>query len=144
MRTGDGHWPERPSAPPGTQSSRPVRLVLLASLLLLLVCSCQTGSPSGGEKQVRIDPGLPEEQIRAEMLKYTPIGMSDTEVMEFAAKRLRHGKEKPAYDRPDELTLRLGNYGFSLIEKKETIISWKFDQNHKLVYIYVDHEDHSF
>ena len=144
MRTEDGHSPEQPSAAPEAQSCQPARLALWLSLLLILVSSCQTGSDSSGHKLIKIDPGLPEEQIRAEMLKYTPIGMSDTEVMEFASQRLKHEKEKPAYDRPDELTLRLGRYKFSLIEKKDTVISWKFDQNHKLVYIYVDHEDHSF
>jgi hypothetical protein len=71
------------------------------------------------------------------MLKYTPIGSSDADVMDFASTRLKYGVDGPAYDRPDSISVLLGRYGFGLIGSNDTYVQWRFDAGHKLIRIEV-------
>ena len=105
---------------------------LAVGILLIFCCSCQTG------RYVRISPRLSEDQIRAEILKYTPIGSTETEVMSFARTRLkRHEGVAPAQDSPDEIVAFLGRYGFIFIGSYDTHVQWKFNSDHKLIRVEV-------
>jgi hypothetical protein len=100
-------------------------------LLLTLACSCQTADP-GGHHKVRIDPKLSENDIRGEMLRYTPIGTDDEEVFKFASNRLKHGHGAPVYDRPNTLSVLLGS-STRIFGLDDTWVQWRFDSEHKLV-----------
>ena len=123
-----------------TEAMKLFRAQLVLGLIVIFVCSCQTGSEPTARAPVRIDAGMSEEKIRAELLKYTPIGAMETDVMEFARTRLRHGNVGLSYDRPNNVIVLLGRYGFSLIGSKDTWVQWRFDENHRLVEIYVERE----
>ena len=106
--------------------------VISALGLMFLFCSCQSNSDSTNGKRVRISAKLPGGKIREEILKYTPIGMSEDEVMKFAQMQLEHGKNEPGKRDPSTIMLLLGHYGFTLMGSKNTFILWRFDANHRL------------
>src|SRR6266540_7569996 len=88
-----------------------VRLIFALCLLLGFACSCQTSSDLQGREQVQINPRLPEEQIRAKILKFTPIGTSEHDVIEFARTQLKHGKAGPSQSAVNSVLVLLGRYG---------------------------------
>lgn len=118
--------------------------------LLLFAPSCVTTDASPTVKDVKISPRLSESKIREEILKYTPIGCSSTNVLEFARTRLKHVaapyEDGPATRRglrgPDvsvgvrSVKVCLGEYGFP--GRTGTFISWAFDENNKLIDVIVE------
>jgi len=109
---------------------------LAVTLLVVFSVSCRT-SEVPGRKVVRISAGLPEEEIRRQMLRYTPVGMEDSEVMNFARTRLRHGSVGPAYTAPNLLVVLLGTYGLRLVGSNDTWVQWRFDDDHRLINVEV-------
>jgi hypothetical protein len=126
-------------------------------LLLGLACSCQS-SPDPSTTKVRISPRLPEEQIRAEILKYTPVGSSADEVLSFARTRLKHAQIEPDAISPNpvirhfyglpkkhpevigkrSITVLLGRYGFNPLARRDVYIGWAFDEGDKLIDVAVE------
>jgi len=126
-------------------------------LLLLFSCSSQTirEQPSGGK--VRISPRLPVDQVRAEILKYTPTGSSADATLEFARNRLKHLYDGPDYDRRNavfrhfdeprkggesvgsrSITVLLGRYGFNPLDRIDVLVEWAFDKNDRLIDVVVE------
>ena len=115
-----------------------VSVCVCLCLLLAVACSTEAvGHPPSGNK-VRINPRLPEEQIRREILKYTPVGCTEDKVIEFGNNRLVHVGEGPLHDRPDQLNVLLGTYGWNPFGRNDTWVQWSFDPHHKLVGVYVE------
>ena len=102
---------------------------------------------------VRISPKLAEDQIRAEILKQTPIGSSADQVLEFARDRLKHIGPQPTYEpgsargRQGRRTVRVGVRSLSVClgeygpwGRCVTYLSWGFDEQDKLLDVMVEKE----
>jgi hypothetical protein len=113
---------------------------LLLSVLLILCCSCKSSSDAQDAKKVKINPSLSEDQIVTELLQYTPVGSSDTNVMEFARTRLKHAKEEPAFVGTDTIAVFLGSIGSGFVGPTDIWVQWRFDEDHKLMRIEVSKE----
>lgn len=97
-------------------------------LFLILTFSCKSTNSS----HVRIDPKLPENAIRVELLQYTPLGSNEGYVLNFARNRLKHGRGQPTYDRSNTLIVLLGSSA-RLFGSDNTWVQWRFDIEHKLI-----------
>ncbi len=107
-----------------------LRVACMTGLLLIFVCSCQTEAGDTSNKKIRISPRLPEQEIRAQILNYTPIGSSLEDCLKFAQLRLKHADGEPDNDKPNHnIVVLLGRYGLS----QETYIGWLFDEHDKLI-----------
>src|SRR5947209_1146050 len=104
----------------------------MLSVLLMSCCSCKTASEPQADQKVKINPSHSGDAIVADLLQYTPVGMSDTEVMEFARKRLKHGDTAPAKIGTDTIALSLGASKSGFIGPVEIWVQWRFDEDHKL------------
>src|SRR6266542_5155790 len=105
-------------------------------LLLIVICSCETKPGETSSKIVRISPRSPESEIRATILTYTPVGSSVEDVLKFVRARLTHVNRGPDYyDKPNHrIMILLGRYGLA----RETYVTWKFDDQNKLVELFVE------
>lgn len=113
-----------------------IRTFCALILLSTVFCSCETSPGEASSTTVRISPRLPENAIRATILTDTPIGSSAGEVLKFAHTRLKHvHKEMDYYDKANhEIVILLGHYGLG----GETYVTWKFDEEGKLIELFVE------
>jgi hypothetical protein len=113
---------------------------LMLAVVVTLCCSCRSSSEAPGDKIVKINPAHSEDEIVAELLQYTPVGMSDADVMEFARTHLKHGDLAPAYIGTDTIAVFLGKIGSGFVGPMEIWVQWRFDNDHKLMRIEVSKE----
>jgi len=104
-------------------------------VLLLVAVSCQTASKRGG---VNISPRLAEEEIRLEILQYTPAGSTAEQVLEFVRARLRHLGPEPEGVSGRSIKVCLGEFGFPA--RAATFISWSFDDRDRMIDLNVHKE----
>lgn len=107
--------------------------LITAFILIPLLCACQTSESTSNT--VKINPRLTETQIRAGVLAHTPIGSSVQDVLGFLNTKLVHVHGEPdTYDKWNRsIQILLGKYGLG----RETYVAWKFDENRKLIDVFV-------
>jgi hypothetical protein len=138
----------------------PTILLLCCTLTFILgvACSCQT-SPAPDAEKVRIKASLGEERIRAEVLKYTPLGISSDRVLTFVHTRMRHvntaldaispnpvirhfygsPKRHPEVIGKSSILVLLGRSGLNPLTRREVYIGWAFE-NDRLIDVVVEKE----
>lgn len=134
-------------------------LRLVGTLVALLITTAETFA-MGNQDRVELPIKQPEEIIRAEILKYTPLGSSPEAVLTFINSRLahEHSHAEPYYDTKNgvqvpqpkgwptvigerSISLLVGTYGRSL----RTIFTvytgvyayWAFDERDSLIDVIV-------
>jgi len=141
-------------------------LLLIGSFYILPATRAADGNSQGSQdSQVEIEPRDPRTQIRAQLLKYTPLGSSSKDVLAFIKNRLKPDnadkvaiENKPADGQSAEssdkrgtkrIKLVLGPYltspGLILLDiplplRNTLTVQWAFDKNDKLVEIFLDRE----
>jgi hypothetical protein len=116
--------------------------MLLLILLLALVSSCKTTSTN---YTVRINPRLPEDQIRQQILLHTPMGSNASDVLAFILNHLKYVSRPPTYVgsgpvRQHDIIITLGEYGFNPLYRNVTGVRWVFNDDNKLIAVNVDKE----
>lgn len=137
----------------------------MAQIGYLLVCLLILVQAASGKESLEIDPLAKRTQIRTELLKYTPIGSSLKEVTTFLKTRLlkkddpepvveNHPATGPSAEASANkgvkvIKLNLGDYIANPILltlapplpiQEKLIAQWAFDQNGKLVDLFLDRE----
>jgi hypothetical protein len=132
-------------------------------VLLLLMASAGSALSDKKEAPVIVDLRAHRAEIRAVLLRYTPLGSSAAQVIEFISAQLGHAGDAPITieNEPatgpaaEESTKRgvkrihvyLGQYydhpevvflSAPLMMQKEVSAQWAFDQHDRLIQIFVD------
>jgi len=119
-----------------THSTRRAAYWFSTTLLIgLVLCSCQSSESTAKEKRLRLSPRLSEDQIRSVVLEKTPLGTTVEEVLSFVSSKLLHVNQGMVrYDEWNRnIQVLLGKYGLG----RETYITWEFDENRKLINVFV-------
>jgi hypothetical protein len=128
----------------------PIRVASLLGALVFLVSSCGTTGESQDSK-VRISSSGSKEYIRHQVLNYTPIGSTYTQVQGFVQHRLKYPGAAyydnapatrplgPGYQSVGvrSVFISLGGHGVPFFSFVVTYVTWAFDKNDKLIDVIV-------